>query len=256
MKQELVVPFVIIAIVYGIILGMVSIILSKKLALTRTDDPGKLAPLNKPPLKITAAVLGIGASFGLLFLTAYPETYGFTINDSELSELARNQLLYGVMVRNLILLIPIFSISFVDALVRKIPNPLLIVMLLIDIAYVVYVCVITPSNIGVILSKSFIGLFLGMLVCFIPSVLKIPMGAGDIKYSAVIGATIGAMGYFQSMILMSLFVVVFWIYLKATKKGGLKTQIPMGPFLSIGTVISMCFSLVNSVASASLVEFA
>ena len=82
-----------------------------------------------------------------------------------------------------------------------------------------------------------------MIVCTIPSILKIPMGAGDIKYSGVIGLTIYAVSYFQAMVLMALFVLMFFIYMKIKKKGGLKTQIPMGPFLSIGTVISMCFSV-------------
>lgn len=217
---------VIIAIVYGIVLGLITIPLSKKLTLSRTDDPGKAAPLTKAPLMLLAVVLGIGASFGVVFTA-----------DS-----------YEIMIRNLLLLVPIFSISYVDALVRKIPNPLLLTMIFIELVYLVYVCVTTRSV--EILPKAFIGLFIGMVVCFVPSMLHIPMGAGDIKYSAVIGLCIYAMGYFQSMILMAVFVALFWIYLKVTKKGNVKTQIPMGPFLSVGTVISMCFSIFDIINPA------
>ncbi len=209
---------IIISITYGIVVGLITVPLSKKLALSRTEDPGQLAPLSKAPLRIAAFALGIAASAGIVFTADAPE----------------------LLIRNLLLLVPIFSISFVDALVRKIPNPLLLVMIAINLVYIVYVCVSTKSTIQI--PKSFIGLFFGALVCYIPSVLKIPMGAGDIKYSAVIGLTVYAMGYFQSMLLMAVFVALFFVYLKISKKGGLKTQIPMGPFLSIGTVVTMCVS--------------
>ena len=69
------------------------------------------------------------------------------------------------------------------------------------------------------------------------------MGAGDIKYSGVIGICIYATGYFQSMVIMAILVAIAYLYLKITKKGDMKTQIPMGPFLSAGTVITMCFSV-------------
>ena len=217
---------IVLSIVYGIVLGLITIPLSKKLTLSRTEDPGDAAPLTKAPLMLLAVVLGLAASTGVVFTA-----------DS-----------YELLIRNLLLLVPIFSISFVDALVRKIPNPLLLTMIAIDLVYIIYVCVKTQS--AEILPKTFIGLFIGMLICYVPSLLKIPMGAGDIKYSAVIGMCIYAMGYAQSMILMSVFVAIFWIFLKVTKKGNIKTQIPMGPFLSLGTVITMCFSLFSVINPA------
>jgi prepilin signal peptidase PulO-like enzyme (type II secretory pathway) len=208
---------ILVAIVYGVALGVVTIPLSKKLTLSRTDDPAKASPLNKASLKIITVVFGIAASAAIVF----------TADATDL------------LVRNLLLLIPIFSISVVDALVRKIPNPLLLVMLIIEAVYVIYHCVSTKSS--DIFIKILVGFLVGMIVCFLPSLLKIPMGAGDIKYSAVIGICIFAMGYFQSMIFMGILIAIYLVYLKITKKGGLKTLVPMGPFLSAGTVISMCF---------------
>lgn len=57
------------------------------------------------------------------------------------------------------------------------------------------------------------------------------------------------MNYMQAMVIMGLLAAVALVVLKATKKGGLKTLIPMGPFLSVGAVISMCFPLVENVLS-------
>ena len=213
---------VIIFVVYGIILGTVTIPLSKKLAMSRTEDPGALAPLTTNKFKIMSVILGLGASAGIVFTSGSLD----------------------LLIRNLVLLIPIFSISYVDALVRKIPNPLLLTMLAVDTVFIIYYCIANQT--AMLLPKVFIGVFFGMVVSFIPSLLKIPMGAGDIKYTAVIGFTIYATGYFQSMILMSIFVALFYVYLKITKKGGMKTQVPMGPFLSAGVVITMCYSIFSS----------
>ena len=223
---------IIIFAVYGLFLGIVTIPLSKKLTLSRTDDPGMAAPLNKAPLKVAAVILGLAAAAGVVF----------TADD------------YFIMAKYLLLLVPIFSIAFVDALVRKIPNPLLLSMLVVDLAFLIYDCVRAKDDDEIlsIIFRVIVGFFLGFIVCTLPSLLKIPMGAGDIKYSAVIGATLYFVGYFQAMILMAALVALFYVILKITKKGNIKTQIPMGPFLSIGTVITMCFPLSHIVGNISL----
>jgi prepilin signal peptidase PulO-like enzyme (type II secretory pathway) len=214
---------VIVSIVFGILLGIITIPISKKLTLSRTDDPAKAAPLNTVLMKVLFIILGLGASFAIVF----------TAGD------------YDILVRNLLVLIPIFSIALVDSLVRKIPNSLLLSIIIIDAVYLAYHCIANKS--AKELASAGIGFVAGLIVSNLPSILKIPMGAGDIKYSAVIGLTIYMMGYFQSMILMGIFVAIFLAYLKISKKGDLKTLVPMGPFLSLGTVVTMCVSIVDLV---------
>ena len=222
------------SLVYGIILGIITIPLSKWLAKRRTDDPSKLAPLVKTPIRILIVFAAIVAALGI----------SFTTNTEDPGALREG-------IRNIILLIPVFSIATVDSLVRKIPNPLLLAMLVIQAVYITVVSIMTESIDEI--PKAIIGFFLGMVVCFIPSLLKIPMGAGDIKYNGVIGLCIGAAGYFESMILMAVFVVIAFVYLKISKKGGMKTLIPMGPFISLGMVIAMCFPLSVLFGSSGLI---
>ena len=210
---------ILVTVIYGLALGILTIPLSKKLALSRTEDPADVAPLNKAGIKILSIVLAVAAVAAISFTADSADLY----------------------IRNLLLLIPIFSLSFVDAVVRKIPNSLLLSMLVIEAVYVAYHCISNKTT--DIIPSMFIGFFVGMVVCLIPSILKIPMGAGDIKYSGVIGICVYATGYFQSMVIMAVLVALFYVYLKITKKGGMKTQVPMGPFLSIGTVITMAFSI-------------
>ncbi|MBQ7740248.1 MAG: prepilin peptidase [Eubacterium sp.] len=217
-----------IAIVYGIILGIVTVPLSKKLASSRTEDPGVLAPLNKAYIKAGAVILGIGASLGLMF----------TAKD------------YALLIRNLAFLIPIFALSFVDAYVRKIPNSCLLSIMIGQVVYIIYNCITTKSP--DIIPKVVFGFIFGMGVCLIPGILKIPMGAGDIKYSAVIGFTLYLLGYFESMVIMAILIALTYLYLKLTKKGGMKTLLPMGPFLSVGVVISMCVPLGSFIGQSKL----
>lgn len=213
---------IIISVLYGIIVGVVTIPVSKKLSSVRTEDPAKLAPLLKTSVRLLIVTLAVISSVGITMTTDFSQW------DS-----------VALALRNLLFLIPIFSIATIDSLVRKIPNSLLLGMIAIEVVYLVDICVVNKS--AEALPSAFVGFFIGMVVCTIPSLLKIPMGAGDIKYNGVIGLSIGAVGYFQSMILMAIFVAIFALVLKITKKGGMKTLIPMGPFISMGMVISLCF---------------
>lgn len=207
---------VLIGIAYGAVLGLVTVPLSKKLTLNRTEDPVKAAPLNKSLFKILAVVVGIAVSV-MVALTA-EDTASF--------------------IRNLLILVPMASIAVVDALIRKIPNSLLLTMIIIQVPYIVYDCIAVKSPEPLFLA--FVGFIIGFASCAVPS-KKLPIGSGDTKYCALIGGTLGLTLYMQSIILMGLIGLVILIYLKVSKKGGVKTMIPMGPLISFSSVISICF---------------
>lgn len=211
---------IIIGVIYGLVLGIITPILSKKLTLSRTEDPVKAAPIDKMIFKAGSVGIGILASVAVML----------TSTDTALA------------IRNLLLLIPIASIAVVDALVRKIPNPLLLYMLIVQAVHITYQCVVDASP--ELLMKAFIGFIIGFAACAVPS-RRLPIGSGDTKYSAIIGGAIYVVTYMQSILLMGLIAVGILIYLKATKKGGVKTMIPMGPLISISTVISICFPLLE-----------
>ena len=199
---------VLVGILFGVAFGLISVPLSKKLILSRSEDPGDVIVLRKK------------SSF---ILTADDET---------------------VLIRNLALLLPMLAIAIVDSLIRKIPNSLLLVMIITQAAYIAYVC-ITSHTIYALINAG-IGFFLGFFAFTIPSFLKVPVGAGDVKYSAVIGMIMYIGCYLQVMMIVGILVLAVYIILKATKRGGMKTLIPMGPFISASTVISMCFPVLNS----------
>lgn len=213
---------ILIGIVYGLLLVAIAIPLSKKLILTRTEDPGETLPLNNKFVRLLISIASLLASLGVVFTA-----------EDDIS-----------LVRNLLLLIPMINISIVDFFIKKIPNSLLLSMILIQGGYAAYVCT-TEHSTKLLITIAF-GFAVGFIGCTIPSILRLPVGAGDIKYSAMIGMVVYIAGYFQSMILMGIVGLILLVVLKITKKGDGKTMVPMGPLLSIGTVITMCYPLLNS----------
>lgn len=214
---------ILIGVVYGIALGLITIPLSKSLTLSRTEDPAKAAVIDKSIFKAMAVLIAVASSVGVVFTS---------------TDLA-------VMIRNLILLIPIASIAVVDSLVRKIPNPLLLVMIIVQAIYLTYYSISNHTLQNFIMAG--FGFFIGFAACTVPSIIKVPVGNGDVKYCAVLGLCIYFSGFLQSMILMGVFALVCLIFLKVTKKGGMKTLIPMGPLISIGAVITICFPLIEKI---------
>lgn len=216
---------ILIGAVFGVLLGFVTVPLSKKLILSRSEDPGDTILLKNRLLIASLVFAGVLSAVGVIL----------TGDDTAL------------IIRNLVLLVPIFGIAVVDSLIRKIPNSLLLTMIIIHAVYAAYVSITQHST--QLLITSFIGAFIGLFACTVPSFLRIPVGAGDIKYSGVIGLCIYFGGYLQSMVIMGLLALVVYIVLKISKKGDMKTMVPMGPLISVGTVISMCFPLIDSLVS-------
>lgn len=134
------------------------------------------------------------------------------------------------------------NISAVDLLIRRIPNPMLLCMLVLKIADIT-VCVVRGQGIKGALLPSLIGAIVGYVMFVAPAFLKLMVGAGDIKYSIVLGFYLGIYKYVQAMVIMALLLLVYLIYLRVTKKGNLKTAAPMGPYISVGAIVVMLVCL-------------
>ncbi|SKA66140.1 Type IV leader peptidase family protein [Eubacterium uniforme] len=130
-----------------------------------------------------------------------------------------------------------FNVSAVDIALRRIPNALLLGMMLLKIADIVIGGVYGKSNVIETLFYTVISMIAIYILCTLPSIVGITMGAGDIKYCSVLGFVFGIVGFAQAMIVMSILLVFYWMYLKKTKTGNMKTATPMGPFLSIGALL-------------------
>ncbi len=130
------------------------------------------------------------------------------------------------------------SIGVVDLDIKKIPNSSVLSLMIIRTVAIIY-AIATGMPVKQTLIPSLIGLAAGFILYQLPMLVGIPIGTGDVKYSAAIGYCLGAFGYLQAALIMAAGLMVYLIYLIATKKGSLKTAVPMGPYLSLGVVVAV-----------------
>lgn len=134
----------------------------------------------------------------------------------------------------------LLNIAGVDFKIRKIPNELLLVLLVVKTVFLIIALANREPFFETVI-PALVGLVVGFVLFFIPAMFKVSIGAGDLKFSAVIGFCLGYQLFLQAMILMAVFVAVYLVYLLVTKKGNLKTVTAMGPYLAFGSVLTMLF---------------
>ena len=73
------------------------------------------------------------------------------------------------------------------------------------------------------------------------SLIEEAMGGGDVKLMAGVGALIGWEGVITTVILGSLFGLIYAIFLMIFKGKNKSDAIPFGPFLSLGALINLFY---------------
>ena len=129
------------------------------------------------------------------------------------------------------------SISAVDDSIRKIPNELLLMLLILKLGAVAASGSLAP------LLPALAGMVVGAVVFIIPSKLGIFIGWGDIKMAAAAGFCLGVVGILQAVLVMGAIIALYSLYLIITKRGGMKTKVAIGPPLSLGMMVSLLLPL-------------
>lgn len=129
-------------------------------------------------------------------------------------------------------------IAVVDASIKRIPNELLLTIMVVKVISIIVNSIVGGFSWGMIVSP-LVGMAVGLIIFFLPSAIHLYIGNGDIKYGAVIGFYFGFYGFLQSMVLMGLSVLTYYVILRITKRGNLKTHLPMGPFFSLGVLVTI-----------------
>ena len=144
----------------------------------------------------------------------------------------------------LIFIPALINIAAVDFQIRKIPNELLLLMLVTKIVFIVIEIVQKGISVDLVFYPFLIS-FIAFMVFSVPSWFKVSIGAGDIKLAGVIGFCFGMYMFLQAMVIMAVFILAYLVYLLITHKGNLKTAIAMGPYLSIGIILTMLFPITD-----------
>ena len=149
---------------------------------------------------------------------------------------------YWQLVRAFIFAMLAIDVSAVDLLIRRIPNASLLGMLILESINIGFEVWLGQDIIDMII-RALLGAVIAYVIFSLPSMFNLTVGAGDLKFSIVIGFMLGYRNFFEAMAVMAFATLIFWGYLTILKKGNLKTQSPMGPFLGVGTVAAILFPI-------------
>lgn len=224
-------PIVFLFIALGLVIGFLFYILAKRQIKVRIEKIPSLADDYIPQLLNKKWVLPV---WEIAFAGLYTASY-FLFSDNIVS------LIYSI-----IFISCSINIVFIDLAIRRIPNELLLTMLIVSLAKFIAEPLIYEGSIKQNLILAVVGIICGFVLFSLPQKLGRYIGAGDIKLSAVIGFSLGVVGYLQAMIIMALIMLVYLVILLVTKKGNLKSFAPMGPALCVGSIISLLFPILSN----------
>ncbi len=224
-------PIIVLFVALGLVIGFLFYILAKRQIKVRIEKIPSLADDYIPQLLNKKWVLPV---WELAFAGLYTASY-FLFSDNIVS------LIYSI-----IFISCSINIVFIDLAIRRIPNELLLTMLIVSLAKFIAEPLIYEGSIKQNLILAVVGIICGFVLFSLPQKLGRYIGAGDIKLSAVIGFSLGVVGYLQAMIIMALIMLVYLVILLVTKKGNMKSFAPMGPALCVGSIISLLFPILSN----------
>ena len=188
--------------IIGLIIGSILNFIIEKISYSITKNKRKTANVVIPII--------CGLVFEVLFLR-----FGFTI----------------ILAKAVGMTVILIIISFVDLRHRIIPNFMVVIALVIGIIF------------SFIAKTSLIDTMLGMIcgggMLFLLALVPNAMGGGDIKLMFAIGAFLGLNRTLWALLLAFIISSIISIALILLKIKGTKDYIPFGPFLSLGSFISL-----------------
>lgn len=124
-------------------------------------------------------------------------------------------------------------LTFIDFKYYILPNILVLIVFILGILYMLLV------------KKQYLDSLWGVLVgggffLLLMLVTRGNMGGGDIKLMAALGVWLGLKGTVLTMLAAFVIGAAASVVVLAKNGGGRKTMMPFGPFISVGTIISLC----------------
>ena len=147
-------------------------------------------------------------------------------------------------IRYLLLIGVLFLIAWIDQHKKKIPNRLLLFLLVGRIFLLLLEWLVFPGMGLSLLISSTLGMLLGgglfLLAHFIS---RGGVGMGDVKLFGVIGCYTGV-GVIMPLVFLTVMVsAVYSIVMLLLKKIKLKEEIPFAPFVLIGTILTLAMGM-------------
>jgi leader peptidase (prepilin peptidase)/N-methyltransferase len=133
----------------------------------------------------------------------------------------------------LLILVPLVVLSATDLEQRRLPHLVLDPLIALAVVFALVNPAVTPLDalIGAVAAVAFLGL-LGLII-------RAGVAMGDLYLVAPLGLMLGWPAIFVAVFLAALLSSVSSLALLATRRVGLKTYIPFGPFLVAGAVLTL-----------------
>lgn len=149
---------------------------------------------------------------------------------------------YGFLkiIRYYVLIWALAVIAWIDQGSKRIPNRVLLFLLVMRTIILVLECLLYHGYWMSILMSAGTGLLFGggmFLLCFLIS--RGGMGAGDVKLSAVLGYYMGGGAIFTAVFLTVLSAAIYSVIALLLKKATLKQEIPFAPFVLAGALMTI-----------------
>ncbi len=159
---------------------------------------------------------------------------------------ARSELPWWATAAYLALLVPLVLLAATDLEQRRLPHLLLDPLIVGAAVFVPFNPAVDPLSalVGAAIAVAFLGL-LGVIV-------RAGVATGDLYLVAPLGLMLGWEGVFVAIFLAALLSAATSLVLLASRRVGLKSYIPFGPFLVAGAVITLVRDERILGASASL----
>ena len=132
----------------------------------------------------------------------------------------------------------VYLLAKVDYHEKKIPNKIILVMLLARFAFLIYEVMVSLDYWKSVLIYPLLGAAIGAVIMAVAMLIsRKGVGMGDVKMFIVIGAFVGSKEILATMFYIFLISAIGGVILLITKKAGLKDPMPMAPFACAGIAL-------------------
>lgn len=128
-----------------------------------------------------------------------------------------------------------YLLAKIDYYEKKIPNKIILVLLLFRILFLAYEVFSNLEYWKTALTYPLLGAAIGGIIMAVAMIIsRKGVGMGDVKMFIVIGAFVGSAEILSTMFYTFFISAIGGIFLLMTKKANLKDSIPMAPFACVG----------------------
>ncbi len=131
-------------------------------------------------------------------------------------------------------------LTVVDITIRKIPNELILFILIVGAISALFHHSLGEMKINII------GFVVGFILFMLPAFFNKGAGMGDVKFAAVVGLYLGVYNFLVAVVLMSAILLIYTLYMVVFRKGNFKTKVALGPFMAAGFLTVLAISILNS----------